>query len=362
MKRKICPVCDLPVNDANYCTRCKKIVRRPVMWEVNYYLNENLPNQGFSSSDMQTSGGARQPQQTGRPVSSPQPQPGTAPQPTRMAPPPRTAPQPTRMAPPSGNYMPPAPSAPPQQNTRKKIPVSIAGFITFLILVLGSAPDLVKKAERLLDNQANYETVAPFDDSGFRDLVEADVKAAGVPCNGYDHFPVAGEEIHNSLGQYMEANTYGYLLKPQDVYSDNYEMGTESESVSYYETTVGYYLEDEVTSKLSPQDEGYIYQYVEINYDTGTGEMHDYMSTLKNEEASLNYLEQYLKLTETAADIPAESSSIPVIMEQVRGGLSRGEEVIFTDGIFSLYVSREEDSIQTTVNYNSLLTRENGET
>jgi hypothetical protein len=258
--------------------------------------------------------------------------------------------------------MPSAPSAPPQQNTRKRIPFSIAGFITFLILVMGSAPDLVKKAERFLDNQANYETAAPFDDSGFRDLVEADVKAAGNPCNGYDHFPVAGKEIHDSLGQYIEANNYGYLLRPQDVYSDNYEMGTESEFVSYYETTVGYYLEDEVTSKLSPQDEGYIYQYVEINYDTGSGEMHDYMSNLTNEEVSLNYLEQFLKLTETAADVPAENSSIPVIMEQVRGGLSRGEEVIFTDGIFSLYVSREDDSIQTTVSYNSLLSRENGET
>lgn len=358
MKRKICPVCDLPVNEANYCTRCKKIIRRPVMWEMNYYLNEKLPNQGYSSSDTQASSAARPPQQTGRPVSSPQPQSRPAPQPSRMAPPPRTV----TSTQPSGNYMPPAPSVPPRQNTRKRIPFSIAGFITFLILVMGSAPDLIKKVERQLNNQANYETVAPFDDSGFRDLEEADVKAAGIPCSGYDHFPVAGKEINDSLGQYIEANNYGYILRPQDVYSDNYEMGTESDFISYYETTVGYYLEDEVTSKLSPQDEGYIYQYVEINYDTGTGEMHDYISTLTNEEVSLDYLEQFLKLTEDAADVSAESSSIPAIMEQVRGGLSRGEEVIYTDGIFSLYVNREDDSVQMTVSYNSLLSGENGET
>jgi hypothetical protein len=358
VKRKICPICDLPVNDANYCTRCKKIVYRPVIWEVNYYLNENLPSQGFISSNPQVDSSARPPQQAVRPVSSPQPQSRTAPQPSRTVPPPRSM----TSTQPSGNYMPSAPSAPPQQKTRKRFPFSIAGLITFLFLVMGSAPDLVKKAESLFDNQTNYESAAPFDDSGFRDLVEDDVRAAGIPCTGYDHFPVAGKEIHNSFGQYMEANNYGYLLKPQDVYSDNYEMGTESEFVSYYETTEGYYLEAEVTSKLSPQEEGYIYQYVEINYDTGTGEMHDYMSNLNNEEASLSYLEHFLKLTETAADISIESSSVPAIMEQVKGGLSRGEEIIYTDGIFSLYVSREEDAIQVTVTYNSLLSTENGET
>jgi hypothetical protein len=315
-----------------------------VIWEVNYYLNEKVPNQGFASSETQASGAPRSPQQTMRPV-SPQPQTRPAQQPSRMAPPPRTA-----------------PATQPQQRTRKRIPFSVAGFITFLILVMGSAPDLVKKAERFLDNQTNYDTAVPFDDSDFRDLVEEDVKAAGIPCNGYSHFPVVGKEIHDSLSQYIEANNFGYILKPQDIFSDNYEMKTDSGYVSYYETSVGYYLEDEVTSKLSPQDEGYVYQYVEINYDTGTGEMHDYMSNLKNEEASLNYLEQYLKLTETAAEVSAESSSVPAIMEQVRGGLSRGEEVIYTDGIFSLYVSREEDSIQMTVSYNSLLSTENGET
>ena len=332
MKRKICPTCDLPVNEANYCSRCKKIVRRPVIWEVNYHLNEKMPNQGFASSETQGSGATRPPQQTMRPVSSAQP---------------------------SGNHM---PSTQPQQRTRKRIPFSIAGFVTFLILVMGSAPDLVKKAERFLDNQTNYETAAPFDDSNFRDLVEEDVKAAGIPCNGYSHFPVVGKEIHDSLSQYMEANNFGYILKPQDIYSDNYEMKTDSGYVSYYETSVGYYLEDEVTSKLSPQDEGYVYQYVEINYDTGTGEMHDYMSNLKDEEVSLKYLEQFLRLTETAAEVSAESSSVPAIMEQVKDGLSRGEEVIYTDGIFSLYVSREDDSIHMTVSYNSLLSTENGET
>lgn len=358
MKRKICPTCDLPVNEANYCIRCKKIVRRPVIWEVNYYLNEKMPNQGFASSETQAGGAPRSPQQTMRPVSSPQQQTRPAPQPSRMAPSPRTAP----VSQPSGNHMPSAPSTQPQQRTRKRIPFSIAGFVTFLILVMGSAPDLVKKAERFLDNPTNYETAVPFDDADFKDLLEEDVKAAGIPCNGYSHFPVVGKEIHDSLSQYMEANNFGYILKPQDIYSDNYEMKTDSGYVSYYETSVGYYLEDEVTSKLSPQDEGYVYQYVEINYDTGTGEMHDYMSNLKDEEASLNYLEQFLKLTETAAEVSADNSSVPAIMEQVKGGLSSGEEVIYTDGIFSLYVSREEDSVHMTVSYNSLLSTENGET
>nr|WP_024836304.1 hypothetical protein [Clostridium sp. 12(A)] len=363
MKRKICPVCDLPVNEANFCARCKKIVRRPVIWEMNYYLNEKPPAKEIAPIGSQSNGTAEQPKRTisSQPVRTGSAQPAKTLQPARTMTPPRTATPPMDAQPPR-DYIPSGSSVSPKKKVGRRFPVSIAGIITFLFIIAGSLPDIAKKADRFLDKTKDYEVSYPFDDSGFKDLKEEDVKAAGIPCNGYNHFPVSGKEIMDSMGQYIEANSYGFLLKPQSVYSDNYEMKTDSGSISYYDTVEGYYLEDEVTSQLTSKDEGYVYQYVEINYDTATGEMHDYISSIKDKEASLAYLEQFLKTTETSAQIPLEESSVPVIMEQVRGGLERGEETIFTDGIFSLYVYEEDDTLQVTVSYNTLLSTEHGET
>lgn len=42
--KKICPICDLPVNEMNYCPRCRRMVRQPVLWQADYYLNERRPD------------------------------------------------------------------------------------------------------------------------------------------------------------------------------------------------------------------------------------------------------------------------------------------------------------------------------
>lgn len=42
MKKKICPYCDQTVT-GNYCRGCRRIVWKPVVWDVDYYLNERHP-------------------------------------------------------------------------------------------------------------------------------------------------------------------------------------------------------------------------------------------------------------------------------------------------------------------------------
>jgi hypothetical protein len=60
MMKKICPVCDLPVNETNYCPRCRKIVRQPVLWNADYYLNERRPD--YNSHNTHKAAGAENPQ------------------------------------------------------------------------------------------------------------------------------------------------------------------------------------------------------------------------------------------------------------------------------------------------------------
>ena len=43
MMKKMCPVCDLPVNAGNYCPRCRRVIRNPYTQNVDYYLNERHP-------------------------------------------------------------------------------------------------------------------------------------------------------------------------------------------------------------------------------------------------------------------------------------------------------------------------------
>ena len=44
MRKKICPVCDRELTAAGYCRLCRRLVFKPVVRDVDYYLNENRPD------------------------------------------------------------------------------------------------------------------------------------------------------------------------------------------------------------------------------------------------------------------------------------------------------------------------------
>ena len=43
-EKKICPVCDRELTAAGYCRLCRRLVFKPVVRDVDYYLNENRPD------------------------------------------------------------------------------------------------------------------------------------------------------------------------------------------------------------------------------------------------------------------------------------------------------------------------------
>ena len=45
MQKKICPVCERPLTGSGYCRLCRKLVFKPLIREVDYYLNETRPGQ-----------------------------------------------------------------------------------------------------------------------------------------------------------------------------------------------------------------------------------------------------------------------------------------------------------------------------
>ena len=92
---KICPVCDHKLNSMNYCSNCRRLVRKPLTINVDYYLNERHPAEWHACTyhDFpETSVPAdypRQPRQSVSPAAS-----GPVNQPVRRATASQTAPRP----------------------------------------------------------------------------------------------------------------------------------------------------------------------------------------------------------------------------------------------------------------------------
>lgn len=353
MMKKICPVCDLPVNETNYCPRCRKIVRQPVLWNADYYLNERRPD--YNSHNTHKVAGAENPQKKN--VQGPVGRNSTAGRPVI---PRQNVGRPSPM--PTGGHNPPQPSRPSQEKGRKNSTVPVVISIALFVLI-NAVPRIIGSVNRVvMDEKSNYETAVPYDDSGFVELEEEDVKAAGVSCTGYDHFPLDGRQVAASMGQFFNETNYGYEIEEGVVYSDNYQFEEEGGPISYYETVESYSFEDETTSQLDPDDENYVYQYVDINYDTATGELHDYISSLKDRENSLVFLEEFLRLVEIEAGIPQEESSIPAIMEQAGAREWPEDGTFVTEGLFDINLYLTKDGVRIYVSYSNPKVMESQET
>ena len=312
MVKKICPVCDLPVNEVNYCPRCRRVVKKPISWEVNYLLNEKRNQQAM-------------------PAGLPQ----------------------------AGRLTVNQPAANPSVTGKKQSNIMMIVLMMVFVIVI-MVVGIISFAVGTVFSENDYETAAGYDDYGYRDLDEAEVIAAGERCSGFDHFEADGRKIADSMAQFLEKGDYGYQISSKETYSDNYEMNEDSGPVTFYETVESVYLIPNTAAGESSGEEEY--EYVDINYDTATGELHRYVSYLGNPEASLAYLEQFLMLTEAACKIQTEQSSIPTIMEQAKSRLNQQEGAYILEGIFDVNLYIYEDRIQIYVSYNNPEAVKNQET
>lgn len=315
MMKKICPVCDLPVDKHNYCSRCRRIIRNPTMWNSDYYLNERPPAHQIPHQ-------------------------------------PVTLPSLGEIVGSSG----PAPGSPRPHSGRKGAPSAAGIAAVVMVLVLNVVVPAFRGVFKNLSIPGISETAASYDDSGYIEYDEADAIKTGERCSGNSHFPADGREIADSLRQYVTDSSHGYLMDEEDTYSDNYGFEDETGLTTYYETTKSIYLEEEASgesdSEEAVSEEDYTYQYVDVNYDTVTGELHYYASSLKNNQASLDYLEEFLELTEGMIGISGEESSVSQIMEQAQTGILQEEGAYILEGLFDISIYRNEDEVTVFVYYN----------
>ncbi len=378
MIKKICPICDLPVNEMNYCSFCKKYVRRPKMIEVDYYLNENHPDfeidcdyhnmpeerQRYGENRQQGGQGNRGKQPAGNHGQQSLGNRGQQSAGNRGQ-----QPAGNRRAQSIGNHgqqsvgnrgVQPAGKQPGQKSAPKtnKIAVLVVCLIIVMysLAIVGNSLHTTQKSSNsitineVIDNLVvdtpisednNTEAYISDDDyadygdyaNQFKELTDEEVKAAGLECTGYDHFSIDGNQISEEMHSYIASQDYGYEVE-RDSYTSN--IVDEGEDLTYY------YLVDIfiMTDPLTEDELGY--QYVDLSYDNVSGRLHDYNSALENDEASLDYLKHFLETAEEYAEIGDEDSRITEIMEIVQDSIVNRKDEEILEGMFYIDIYCED--------------------
>ena len=417
MIKKMCPVCDLPVNAGNYCPRCRRVIRNPYTQNVDYYLNERHPehetecgfhnpyleadHHGESGNPASTAYGslAGRPVQghpvqgrpaQGRPVQGGPVQGGTAPNKPVQSPfsgaaasgggrtPGAASKQGQTRASEqagtgsiNGSYRNPAEgsgayrtaaggygagsrptgsgSMKPEgkkSNAGKTVLIMAAvGLVTIAMVAFtnleGYLSDYLKGAAETTEAY-NYDY-----ESDFTRLNDEDVIEAGEPCMAYYHFPADGVYVSEQLLAAVESSDFGYKLDSDELYTDNYLY----DDTSYFESIRSLYLEDNLSET---RDDEYTDQYIDVNYDTATNELHDYATRLYSSEASLAFLERFLTATEESSGIAAEDRKADEIMEEARDIVQQEQSSYIYEGLFIIEIYRYEgeDALYVYASYN----------
>lgn len=380
MIQRICPICDQVMDSAHYCRHCKSWVRTPWVRDVTYYLNENHPadearctyhGKGMAEGTAVPSGEShggwslRKPGQgayaAGDRLSAQGRAGGTGP--VGRAGPGQSADfaggaGSGRSADYAGVANPGRSAGPDSragtgQKGKKTSRSALAVIVVILIAVklLGScAGYLVESAERLIEGNRTPEQeydvdLGPFigeeDPEGetVRELEDEEVQAEGVACSMNGHFPVQGSDVADEVAFILGRNGLEVSYVDHYSYNEEYENGD-----TWYSSWDSFEL------KAGP---GGGYQYLEVDYDTATGDLHQIYISVEDGAVLANVAGDILDAMEEMGAITAEENcgdfvkvSLPAATVageayQIRRGTVVAEGQAFDDA-YALTISRGE--------------------
>lgn len=324
MIKHICPVCDQIMSSSHYCSTCRKVVKNPWIRDVSYFLNERHPESEENCSyhngaELDTSKDnvwdlitakqniqkrmaerAAQREQGGQAVWS----------------------LPGMLTDRKKKEYQPQPNVPrKEQSEKKKLPPAKLLFIIFIIFmafeILTAVIALIGSGVTSLLGLAGMgqpdielgEYLEGITDEGeIETLAEADVVAAGKACTSYNHFSVKGADLQDEIEMLLKKHGYTIENQSSSTYNERYD-----EDETFFERKITYDLRD--------VEDADTYQYLEINSDTATGDLHEismFLADLKKSESVSADVRELLKQYD---EVDTETYS-------------------HTDG-FSVYISRE---------------------
>lgn len=361
MKKKICPICDQVMSSEHYCRGCRRWIRHPYERDMDFYLNERHPsgenhcdyhgsNQGPQQIRQADSISGRpdiyEDQELNRQLYHNRKIQGQNQQPPRQV---QTYLQGRRQ-----NYTPNGinqgvPEQPYQQNRAGGQAGSPANrrigsgsnavaiiLVVALILVVLVGTGVHTISNFVLRDNFSYDDIFDYDISDYessedyRVLEDDEVKAAGVNCNSYNHFRMRNEEIEPALTEALDST--GYRIASVSDASYNEASLENDNEWTYYSTDHTLYVVGQ--NDMIIRDDWS--QWIAIDYDTATEQIHSYSSQLKDKTKSLMLMIEFLRGIESAYDISEVRSSIPEVTRDMQIHLDKDGVYYFESELFDI--------------------------
>lgn len=274
MQKKICPICDTPLSNGNYCSVCRKVVRKPLIRNQDYYLNELRPEE---KNHIQTKQIQVNPGQTNyNPKNSSS----------------------------SGNrrsksvYVPKT-----KQRSGAAVAFFVALFLLIFVWVLVLAPGKMwerSDSQDIFFYQSNDTEgiigIPVPDDNGYYDgneynygdeyyygdeenqevnydryeLTDEEVRKEGKACNDYGHLSVPGEAVISAMREVLD--TGGYELE-EEYYSGNFAY-VYDDGTKYTEYCHDIYYDLPPFDEAAVDDSDASLFHIMASFDTVTDEIH----------------------------------------------------------------------------------------
>lgn len=316
MQKKICPVCERPLTGSGYCRLCKKLVFKPLIRDVDYYLNELRP--GHETTANERNGGRAQaalevPEKDFREKAA-----DLYKDATKKS---EKTNRKKNVSKASGSqetvwnesWQKTSASKKDSRKSRSKI-VPVAAFLIIFGVAVQFIPWIVHfmsdsgahrvqeypengtwEWEDAIQEEANWDSGEnsmgnEADSIEWVELDADEIKAAGLRCNGENHFGIRFAEVERRVKE------QGYDLGLEvhmNCSSSNYQFDTGDGAVmEFFDTYYDYSLWDESgETELS----------VVVGSDTGTGEVHFISVTARNPEFNEEAVQMMTAITDLTA-------------------------------------------------------------
>lgn len=294
MMQRICPVCDQVMKHAHYCSACHSWVKDPVYMNVTYYLNERHPkNEAHCSyhngeQEAAKAGIGKQrampwelgntgkharknvtPNQLGRNAAA-----GPKASDSRNR---RAQTDQAQWQTRAGTAGQAKPVVKKTNPVKKLIILYIVLMVVMWLfwMVSGVASSFIDITSNVFDsvNGADY-----------RELTDEEAKDYGGPCTDEAHFAVTIEDLQTPMQELI--HTYPLPVTGTDTYSHNTVY---SDETTWFSSTDTYYIEAEDT-----------YAYVDFNYDTATGQLHQIYLSVPGRGSAADMTKQFLLMLNDA--------------------------------------------------------------
>lgn len=344
MVRKTCPVCDQVMKSAHFCGNCRRIVRYPHVSDVNYYLNERHPQNemgcSYHDEGSQKAVTAKNTEPPGMPSS-----PDGAWKPAGSL---HHASPPARVMLPAGSNASGGKAGAKTKN--KKAARSGSMAVAGILFIAGAVSIIASFSGQLYDlawlgGKPTVEYDIDMGDytgeegtSSYRELEDEEVAGVGEGCNSRGHFALQGEMMEQPVRDILREA--GYEIARQDTYSYN---EASDDGGTWYATWITIEVKGEEKDS---------YQYVELDYDTGTGRLHEISLSLEDPKRLAAVTSEILAALAKQGELPADAACFTQVPEELPAALEEGSEFHILEGAVLIEGISYEKSYSVYISHN----------